>query len=217
MKKIVVTALALVSIFTITNAQSQKGFSLSVKGTPSATWMNNKTDKDNSVSDFNPMYGTSFGIGAGYNFNKNIGVELDALYSMQGRSIKTAGLEHKQKVNYVKLAPMFTYSIPTNSFVSLIGKVGPQLSILTDSEITDNDGNSVKKDMNEQYEDVTFGGVANIGAQFQLNKNIFLTTGLRYDMDFTNAENKNHSLYPAGRKTTTNSTAGLEVGLKFKL
>lgn len=217
MKKLIVAAVAIFGLATITNAQSQKGFSLSVKATPSATWMNNKTDKDNSVSDFNPMYGTSFGIGAGYNFNKNIGVELDALYSMQGRSIKTAGLEHKQKVNYVKVAPMFTYTIPTNSLVSFVGKVGPQLSILTDSKITDDDGNSVKKDMNEQYEDVTFGGVANIGAQFQLNKNIFLTTGLRYDLDFTNAENKNHILYPSGRKTTTNSSAGFEVGLKFKL
>lgn len=217
MKKLIVVAVALVGLATITNAQSQKGFSISVKGTPSATWMNNKNDKDNKITDFKPMFGTSFGIGAGYNFNKNLGVELDALYSLQGRTYEVAGVDNKQKLNYIKVAPMFTYTIPTNSFVSFVGKVGPQLSILTDSEITDNDGNSVKKDMNEQYEDVTFGGVANIGAQFQLNKNIFLTTGLRYDMDFTNAENKNHSLYPAGRKTTTNSTAGLEVGLKFKL
>ena len=112
---------------------------------------------------------------------------------------------------------MFTYTIPTSGIVSIVGKVGPQLNILTDSKLTDKDGNSITKDMNDQYESVTLGGVANIGAQFQLTKSLFLTTGLRYDMDFTNAENKNFGEYPSGRNTTLNSTAGLEVGLKVKL
>lgn len=217
MKKILIATVAFFSLAAVNNAQAQTGLSFSIKGTPAVTWMNNSNDRDNNATEFNPMFGASFGIGAGYEFNKNLGVELDALYSLQGRSFKTAGVESKQKVNYVKIAPMFTYTIPTSGIVSIVGKVGPQLNILTDSKLTDKDGNSITKDMNDQYESVTFGGVANIGAQFQLSKSLFLTTGLRYDMDFTNAENKDFGEYPSGRNTNLNSTAGLEVGLKVKL
>lgn len=217
MKKAIIAAVAFFSLTTINNAQAQSGFSFSVKGTPSVTWMNNSNDKDNILTEFNPMFGASFGIGAGYEFGKNLGVELDALYSLQGRGLKTLGVESKQKLSYVKIAPMFTYTIPTQGIVSFVGKIGPQLSILTDSKLTDEDGNSIKEDMNDQYESVVLGGVANIGAQFQLTKNLFLTTGIRYDMDFTNAENEDFGEFPTGRKMTTNSTAGLEVGLTVKL
>lgn len=217
MKKILIATVAFFSVAAINNAQAQSGVSFSIKGTPAATWMNISNDRDNSTTEFDPMFGASFGIGAGYEFNKYIGVELDALYSLQGRSFKTAGVESRQRVNYVKVAPMFTYTIPTSGIVSFVGKVGPQLSILTDAKYSDKDGNTIKEDMKDQYESVTFGGVANIGAQFQLSKSLFLTTGLRYDMDFTNAENKDFGEYPSGRNTTLNSTAGLEVGLKVKL
>ena len=217
MKKLIVAALAVIVFGTINETKAQQGFSISVKGTPSATWMNNKNDRDNKIADFNPLFGTSFGVGAGYNFNQNIGVETDVLYSLQGRRYEIAGIENNQRVNYIKVAPMFTYTIPTRGFVSFVGKVGPQLSILTDSKITNDDGDAIHKNMNDRYKDVTFGGVANLGVQFRLANKVFLTTGLRYDLDFTNAENKNHSEYTSGRKTTTNSTAGLEVGLKYKL
>lgn len=217
MKKIIVAALAVISIGTINEVKAQQGFTLSVKGTPTATWMNNSDDRDSKFTEFNPMFGASFGVGVGYYLNKNFGFETDVLYSIQGRSIEVAGVKSYQKVNYIKAAPMFTYTIPTKNFVSFIGKVGPQLSALTDSKITNEDGDVIQKDMNDRYADVTIGGVVNMSAQFQLNKNIFLTTGLRYDLDFTNAENEDYSGYPSVRATTTNSTAGLEIGLKYKL
>ncbi|MBS1644833.1 MAG: porin family protein [Bacteroidetes bacterium] len=217
MKKIIIATIALLSVAVSNEAHAQKGLSFSIKGTPSATWMNNADDKDNNVIEFSPMLGVSFGVGAEYQITNNIGVALDALYSLQGRSFEAAGLERNQKVNYFKVAPMFTYTYPLNNIVSFVGKVGPQVSILTDSKLTDNDGNSIKSDMNEEYESIAMGGVANLGAQFNLTKNWSLTTAIRYDMDFTNAEKEDFILHKSGRSTTLNSTAGLELGLKYRL
>jgi opacity protein-like surface antigen len=75
----------------------------------------------------------------------------------------------------------------------------------------------VKTDTKNQYKDITFGGVANAGVEFNLSKTLALATGVRFDYDFTNAEDKNAASYPANRAKTYNSTLGLEIGLKYKL
>lgn len=63
----------------------------------------------------------------------------------------------------------------------------------------------------------TFGGAAEAGIQLRMDRNLFLTAGVRFDVDFTNAEDKDYVSYPAGRAKTYNMTSGLEVGLKYFL
>ena len=46
---------------------------------------------------------------------------------------------------------------------------------------------------------------------------LYLTTLVRFDYDFTNAEDDTFSGYTAGRAKTYNSTIGLEVGLKYMI
>jgi opacity protein-like surface antigen len=217
MKKFLIAAVTILSLSGINNVQAQQGFSFSVKAAPQMSWLQNQNDNDNSQLDIKPLFGSSFGLGAGYNFTPNLGIGLDVLYSMQGSKYEANGAEFKQKVDYVKVPLLFTYTSNPSAMVSFFSKVGPQLSFLTNSKLTNGDGDKIIEDMNERYEKVTFGGVANAGAQFRLSQNIFLTTGLRFDYDFTNAEDKNYNLYPAGREATHNMTAGLEVGLKYKL
>jgi hypothetical protein len=217
MKKLLVAALALISFTGINQAQAQKGLSISVKGSPQLSWMNNEDDNDNNALDMKPLFSSSFGIGIGYNFTRNFGVAVDALYSMQGRKYETNDNDFYQKVNYIKVAPVFTYTTNPIGIVSFVGKLGPQVNFLTDSKLTNDDGDKVIGDMNKMYEKVTFGGVSNLGAQFQLSKKVFLTSGVRFDMDFTNAENEDHVNYPNGREITLNSSFGLEFGVKFKL
>ena len=55
------------------------------------------------------------------------------------------------------------------------------------------------------------------GFSLPLSKNIYLNTGLRFDYDFTNAEDDSYRGYTAGRAKTYNSSLGLEVGLKYQL
>ena len=200
-----------------TNVNAQKGFNLSVKATPEFSFLLNKDDNDNSLYDSKATFNTNFGIGAGYNFTDNVGVAIDGLYSMQGQKYELSGNEYNQKVNYIKVPVYFTYNSNPVKVISFSGKIGPQVSFLSTSKLTDNDGKDVADDTNDHYEKATFGGAAEAGIQIKLQSDLFLTTGVRFDVDFTNAEDKDFTSYPAGRAKTYNMTSGLEVGLKYFL
>ena len=198
-----------------TNVNAQKGFNLSVKATPEFSFLLNKDDNDNNLYNSKATFNTNFGIGAGYNFTKNIGVAIDGLYSMQGQKYELSGEEYHQKVNYIKVPVYFIYNSNPAKFISFSGKIGPQVSFLTTSKLTNNDGKDLVDDTNDHYEKATIGGAAEAGIQLRMDRNLFLTAGVRFDADLTNAENRVNASYPAGRAKTYNMTSGLEVGLKY--
>jgi hypothetical protein len=217
MKKMFLAALVL-AVFTVNKkANAQQGFSVSVKTTPLFSFLQNKDDHDNGSIQQKATANANFGIGAGYNFTPKLGVGMDVLYSLQGQRYEIYGIETKQKVNYVKIPVYFTYNGNPSKPVSFIGKIGPQLSVLTDSKLTDNNGLTLKSDTKDLYKNVTFGGMAAGGAQFKLDRRLFLTTMARFDYDVTNAEDHTNPYYPAGRAKTHNMTTGMEVGLKYML
>jgi Outer membrane protein beta-barrel domain len=217
MKKFFLAALVL-AVFTVNKkANAQQGFSVSVKTTPQFSFLQNKDDRDNGSIQHKATVTSNFGIGAGYNFTPKLGVGMDVLYSLQGQRYEIDGMETKQKVNYVKIPVYFTYNGNPNKPVSFIGKIGPQLSVLTDSKLTDNNGHTLTSDTKDLYKDVTIGGMAAAGAQFKLDRRLFLTTMARFDYDFTNAEDHSNPYYPAGRAKTYNMTTGMEFGLKYML
>jgi opacity protein-like surface antigen len=216
MKKILLSTAVLLSLAAFNKASAQKGFSLSVKGTPQFSWLLNSDDKDNNLYSRKSTFNASFGIGGAYNFDQHFGVGLDVLYALQGQKYDLSGTEFHQKTDYIKLPLMFLYNTNPAKPVSFIAKVGPQLSILTSAKLDNKDGDELA-DNKDAFKDITFGGVAVAGVQFKLNSTLFLTAAARYDYDFTNAENKDYAGYPAGRADTHNSTAGLEVGLKYQL
>ena len=200
-----------------TNVNAQKGFNLSVKATPQFSFLLNKDDNDNNLYNSKATFNTNFGIGAGYNFTKNIGVAIDGLYSMQGQKYELSGEEYNQKVNYVKVPVYFTYNTNPQKSISFSGKIGPQVSFLTTSKLTNDDGKDLVGDTNDRYEKATFGGAAEAGIQLRMDRNLFVTAGVKFDVDFTNAEDKDFTSYPSGRAETYNMTSGLEVGFKYFL
>ena len=217
MKRFFLAALAVAALMMNNEANAQKGFSVSVKATPQFSFLQNKHDNDNSILDKKATFNTNFGIGAGYNFTKRLGVGMDVLYSLQGQRYEINKVETNQKVNYVKIPVYFSYNGDASKTISFIGKVGPQVSILAHSKLTSQDGDEIKPNTKDRYNDVTFGAMAGAGAQFKLNKKLFLTTMTHFDYDFTNAEDDNYRYYASGRAKTYNMTTGLEVGLKYLL
>lgn len=196
---------------------AQQGFSVSVKGTPQFSFLQNKDDNNNNSYSRKATFNTNFGVGAGYNFDKYLGVGVDVLYSLQGQKYDLNSIEYKQKINYVKVPVYFTYNSDASKIVSFIGKVGPQVSFLTDAKLTDNNSGKTLDDTKDRYKTTAFGGAAVAGIQFKVQPQLYVTTAARFDYDFTNAEDKNYVSYTAGRAKTYNSTAGLEVGLKYLL
>jgi hypothetical protein len=220
MKKYFLAVFVLTALTVSKNANAQQGFSVSVKATPQFSFLQNSDDRDNSIIDRKATFNGNFGIGAAYNLTPSIGWGVDVVYSLQGQKYKFLGAgqgrEINQKLNYVKVPVYFTYTYNPDKPVSFIGKVGPQVSFLTSSKLTDNNGNTLKADTKSHFKDVTYGGMAAAGVQFKLDKRMYLTTMARFDYDFTNAEDKNDAFY-TGRAKTYNMTAGLELGLKYML
>lgn len=195
---------------------AQEGFSISVKATPQFSFLQNSTDNDNKAIEKEATFNAAFGVGAGYNFTENIGIGLDAIYGLQGQKLKAGGVKVHQKVDYLKVPLYFAYNTDPFKTVSFYGKIGPQINFLTNAKVSAG-GSSKFVDNKSQFESVTFGGMANVGTQFRLMDNLFLQTGLYFDYDFTNAEDKDYSGYTPGRADTYNMNAGLQVGLKYRL
>lgn len=77
----------------------------------------------------------------------------------------------------------FSYNSKASKAVSFIGKVGPQISFLTNSKLDDNNGNKINGDTKNRYKDVTFGGMVSAGAQYKLQSDLYLITAVRFDYD----------------------------------
>ena len=218
MKKFFIYAIALAGSTSLTyKAQAQQGFSVSVKANPQFSFLQNKNDNDNNSYSRKATFNSNFGAGGAYNFDKYLGVGVDVLYSLQGQKYVLNSVEFNQKIDYLKVPVYFTYNTDASKIVSFIGKVGPQVSFLTNAKLTDNNSGKALDDTKDRYKTTTFGGAAVAGVQFKVQPNLYITTAARFDYDFTNAEDKDYASYRPGRAKTHNSTAGLEVGLKYML
>ena len=216
MKRIIMYTAVLFMSIAAQDVIAQKGWNVSAKVAPQVSIFYNEDDyKTDNDFEEKKMVNAAFGVGVGYNFTSHSGLELGVLYSLQGQKYKKENIELKQKMNYIKLPLTFNYNFNPRGKITMVGKLGPQLNILASSKITDANGKRISGDIKEMFNDVTLGAVAAVTTQFSLGKQWYLTTGLRYDFDITNAENKNHPDYPVGRKKAYNMTGGLEVGIKY--
>ncbi|MEI9910587.1 MAG: outer membrane beta-barrel protein [Bacteroidota bacterium] len=217
-KQSIIVSLCVMLIMTMTtNVYAQKGFNISVKAAPVLCSVFNKDDLDNDNYEWKPTVGASFGAGIGYGFTKNTGVAVDVLYALQGQRYEINNKEFNQHLNYIKVPLMFTYNIQLINILSLTGKAGPQVSFLSKSQLFDDDRNSIKNNTNDQFRNVTFGGMFSTGVNIKIGNNLFATGDMRFDGDFTNAEDRKYAFYPTDRKKSYNITAGLEFGLKYML
>jgi hypothetical protein len=216
MKKIYFILIGFTVLAVSNRGIAQHKVSLSVYGSPQFGLLHNNDDNDNSSFDHRVRFNTAFGVGGAYSFTENTGIGLDVLYSLQGQRFDINGKDSIQRQNYVKIPLYFLFVSSASSPISFIGKIGPQLSILTSSKRGANNSSS-DKDTKDWYKSATFGGMAGAGAQFRFNTNLFLTTLARFDYDFTNAEDDGNAHWRAGRANTYNTTFGLEIGLKFRL
>ncbi len=216
MKKMFIYAFAFASLIT-TKVNAQKGFSVSVKAVPQFSFLENKDDNNNGSFSRKATFNAAFGVGAGYNFTNHLGIGADALYSLQGQRYTLNGTTFNQKNEYIKVPVYFSYNGDASKRISFIGKIGPQVSFLTNSKLDDKNGNKILGDTKDRYKSATFGGIALAGAQYKLQSNLYLSAAARFDYDFTNAEDDGYSSYVGGRAKTYNMTTGLEVGLKYIL
>lgn len=202
---------------TIHSTYPTGGFWVGIRAVPQMSWMVNSDDLDNAGYKTMNKFGAAFGLAGGYNFDDHLGVELNAFYSMEGKRYKLTGIEYTQKMDYLKIPLLFTYTTRPANFMFL-GKIGPQLNILNRAKIDPaiiNGG--VVSDNKDHFENIAVGGAVSAGVRYAATDNIWIDASVRYDMSFTNVENSSNNYFPAGRANTYNMTTGIEIGINYLL
>ena len=225
------TIIATIALVSTKNADAQQGIQIGIEGTPQMSWIINNDDQTNQQFEYQNTLSGSFGISGQYGFTKNMGIGLNALYSIQGQRFKLSGIERTKQIEYLKIPLMFNYNYEFNNDIKFIGKIGPQLGVLTNAKLIDKDGGDIVGNHKEAYEDYDFEGVIYAGIGYKINENIYIDASLRFDYGFTDAENKNYtkninnpyeliktngySTNNNSRKFANNITSGLSFGIRY--
>jgi len=185
----VISTLIVVCMITITNAQEVKKVANFDVLFGAKAGLNFATVTGN-VSDPSILVGIHFGGMAEISINKQLAVQPEVLFSMQGSSYNKKG---NTQLNYLLLPVIGKYYIIEN--LSL--EAGPHLGVL----LSANDGGeNIKKHISST--DIGF----NIGAGYKLDNKI--NFGIRYSIGLTNINNN-------GNSKINNAVLQLSVGYFF--
>ena len=211
----------LVVVFALlsTLAHSQKGLHLGAKGAIQNTWMFNADDSDDPDWLYVPTFRSSFGASFSYFLSDAVGVGVDVLYSMQGQRYEINGQELFTKTNYLKIPVLFHFHSNAESAALFYLNAGPQFGILSRSSVEADLPflGSTELETTDEYAALNIGAVLGLGAGFNITDFLMLTTGLRFDIAFTDAEDKDSIAFASTRAPTNNATAGFEIGLRYVL
>jgi opacity protein-like surface antigen len=215
-KTILLTLMTVTTLLTvITGAKAQKGLYVGVQGAAQVSVMFNETDADQPGADYKSKFGTAFGVNAGYNFGKHMGVGTEVTYATIKQRYIDNSSSFTQKFNYLKIPVLFTYNTNPERKVMFTAKAGPQLGILLRSKITDASNSALNGNTKDQYKKLTFGAMAGAGVRMRMLDNVYLDAGLHVDGTISNTENKDYKGFAANRSKAHDLNMGLEVGIKY--
>lgn len=214
----ILTTLVLVALLAPT-AMAQEGFRFGLKGGPQSSWMFNSDDSDDAdwlyVHTIRPLVGVS----AGYNFTPGVGLQMDVLYSAQGQKYTFDDDAGDRQLSYLKIPVLLNLNTVSEATTFAYLNVGPQFGILLNSSISqETDFLSLTNiGVSGAYQTLNIGAVLAFGAGFNLNEFLQLTTGIRLDFAFTDAEDKDSILFALtpDRAPTYNATGAFEVGVRY--
>lgn len=215
-KAILLSMMSVATLFIfVTGAKAQKGFYAGVQGGSRLSVMFNKTDADKPDADYKSKSGYAYGVSAGYNFSRHMGIGTEVTYSKTKQRYSNNGVSYKQKFNYLKIPVLFIYNTnPERKFI-FTAKAGPQLGMLHKATISEASNSDLNGNAKEQYKKFTFGAMAGAGVRVKLVDKIYLDAGIHLDGTISNTENKDNKFYTTGRSKTHDLNAGLEVGIRY--
>jgi hypothetical protein len=215
----------------ITKANSQQGLQIGIEVTPQMSWIINNNDQTNTQFQYQNTLSGSFGITTQYNFTNTLGAGINVLYSSQGQRYRLNNIERIKKTEYVKVPLLLIYNYSLNNNTNLIGKIGPQYSIMMGAQLIDIEGNEILSNYSEAYQSYDIGFVLITGIGNKITEHIYLDASVRFDYGITDTENKNYkknindplevpitngySLGINSRSIANNMTGGISIGIRY--
>jgi outer membrane protein W len=168
-----------------------KGFYVGPFAGVNYTWLSvskKYQDKEYRVENvkYKLSFGETFGIGLGYDFSKHWGVATDFGMSSINQTYferPSENVLNKRSVslNYWQLPVYVRYKANIGNRlqhrpITVGGLIGPQFSFLKSKRTTEN---GFEKEINQRINESEFGIAGIVNADFYINKNLFLTLGVK--------------------------------------
>jgi hypothetical protein len=219
-----------------TNLYGQKKFNVITLAMPERTFLINERDKEiaeASLLNKLPSYSTALGIILRHQIKGRSYFNYGLMYSYQGQKLNMnfSNLNnHKGKtiLSYLKIPMLVQYNFLNKENFSMFIQAGPQISLLIIEEGAIVKGTDIVE-VGGGYRPVVLDGVASIGMECKIWKNLFYILQLRFDHSLhyvNNTSYKNidgagpHYIYDALSKPWAgehNMTIGLLNGVSFKV
>jgi len=179
------TALAMLFLITsglvliTSNVNAQKG-NFGVRFMPTFTSFNVRGADGNTVKG-NVTLGFGAGIVIGRNFNKNVGLNLEVLYSSITQKFAEVNGNRKVRLNYVNIPILLSLNTGIYKRLNFNVTVGPQIGLSVGSNMvtTSNDGSNVSQAV-LSIKKGDFGFAYGAGIDFSLNEENTLKLSLGY-------------------------------------
>jgi opacity protein-like surface antigen len=242
MKKLL-TLICLVLFLSAGTAVAQKQLYFGLQGTGLSTWVTNAQNYGRPDMDYVATFGGGGNVTIGYDFSKNIGLQLQFGYEKLGQKFKDTQVKNDTtyqytrniKLNYLQLPLLFKYR--TNGEAArFYVMVGPQFNFLlsanqtyykNDVKIEDQYQNPItsewvklgEEDITTYYTSYDIFARLDFGADITVAKNLFITTGISLaygltDINATDWRNKNSS---GDYNPSHNIAIGFNVGINYCL
>ena len=164
------------AILTPAVAAAQTPVTFGIKGGVNIATL--KFDDDEDDPDLKSLIGAVAGIFLGTQFNDNIGLRGEALFSQKGAKNAEAGEDAKNKLTYIDVPVLLTLGPSSSSDTRFNVFTGPQFSFNTKAKYEDQFG---EEDIDDEVKSTDFGWV--VGAGLEKGR---LTADARYTIGLSN-------------------------------
>lgn len=190
MKKFLLSILVIsCGFFTV---QAQKGFHLGLHGGGGLVYIMNQNNYGGPEFEYSPKLGYMFGAEAGMNFIDHLGVQLEANYTRQGQNyedkVNNVAIFRDVTLKYTQFPVMLKYS-GGNYMTRFSAMFGPYWGYLNSATLYYKEDQVVinekelgdKQDITNRFEKWDMGLVLDLGSDFKLVDNFYLSTSLRFN------------------------------------
>jgi hypothetical protein len=241
MKKIFTIASVILLMAAFSASAQQLYFG--AQGTGLSTWITNQQNYGRPSMDYVATFGGGGNITIGYDFNKHIGLQLQAGFAKLGQKFKdtqvindtTNEYTRNVKLNYIQLPLLFKYR-SSGDVARFYLMAGPQFDFLLSANQSyyknaiayddtflnpyTNDWEKLgEEDITNRYTSFDIFARLDLGVDITIVKNLFINTGLSFAYGLTdiNADNYRINDSDGNYNPSHNIAIGFNVGINYAL
>ncbi|RYD76391.1 MAG: PorT family protein [Sphingobacteriales bacterium] len=218
--------LVIFSLFGTIASYAQNGLHVGIDGAFNGTFIINQNIyadmQDQRELDYAPTFGYTAGFAAGYNFGNHFGLQAEIKHSLQGQKYadvqSNINIDRIVRLKYTHIPVLFKFSGGGNYATRFYVMAGPQFSFLQSAhEKYSSATESYDVDRTNRFNNRDLQLVLDLGSDFVVYKNLYASTGLRFNYGLWDINADGFKLTGPSRTSdiSQNALGGIHVGLHY--